>query len=91
LLFFDIFFPTTLGQKLGSKNGGEACFHIQKSAELRQKVFPSLPLLEKYVGHCKKKKNKKVLLFFCPNSFDYNVFGLESFIELIFLISSIDT
>jgi hypothetical protein len=39
----------------------------------------------------KKKKNKKVLLFFCPNSFDYNVFGLESFIELIFLISSIDT
>jgi len=39
----------------------------------------------------KKKKNKKFLVFFCPNSFDYNVFGLESFIELIFLISSIDT
>jgi hypothetical protein len=69
LLFFDIFFPTTLGQKLGSKNGGEACFHIQKSAELRQKVFPSLPLLEKYVGHCKKKKKQKSLAIFLSQFF----------------------
>jgi hypothetical protein len=55
----------------------------------------SPPPLKKHVAL--QKKDKEVWFFVCwiklnPYSFDYNAFGLESFIELIFLffISSFD-
>ena len=77
-------------------HSGEVRAVRRQMIELSQCVFSLFflsPLVEQYVGHCKKTKNKKVWLFICwfilgTHYFDCNVFGLESFIELSFFFHS---